>query len=224
MQVLKEWSRYKEKIVLTPLLQIEILTLPLSRYPFLRTAGGLLRRIITMRDSFWSNIFKREDQMRKTIVDRLKGVPLFADLSDRDVEKIAQITHVRTFEPGETVFYQGESGAGMYIIESGLVSIVLNLPNEDPLKLTDLEEGDFFGELALLDESARSADAIAQTPCTLIGFFRPDLLNLLERTPRLGAHLLLELSRIVCTRLRSSNNEIQQLKVRLVRRDPEASS
>ena len=177
-----------------------------------------------MRDSFWSNIFRHEDQIRKTIIDRLKRVPLFADLADRDIEKIAQITHIRTYEPGETVFYQGEPGAGMYIIESGLVSIVLDLADEDRLKLTDLEEGDFFGELALLDESPRSADAIAQTPCTLIGFFRPDLLNLLERIPRLGAHVVLELSKIVSARLRNSNDEVQQLKIQLLRRDSKETS
>ena len=177
-----------------------------------------------MRDSFWGNIFKREDQMRKTIADRLKGVPLFTDLRQKDLDKIAQITHIRKYEPGETVFFQGEPGVGMYIIEEGLISIVLNQQNEEPMKLTDLEEGDFFGELALLDEFPRSADAIAQTPCTLIGFFRPDLLNLLERIPKLGARVILELSRIVGARLRSSNNEVQQLKIQLARRELEAES
>lgn len=172
-----------------------------------------------MRDSLWANIFKRKDQMQRTIVDRLRGVPLFNELREKDLARIAQITHIRTYEPGETVFFQGEPGVGMYIVEQGLVSIVLNLPDEAPHKLTDLEEGDFFGELALLDESPRSADAVAQTSCTLIGFFRPDLLDLLERIPKLGARVILELSRIVGARLRSSNDEVQQLKIQLSRLD-----
>ena len=171
------------------------------------------------RDSFWGNIFQREDQLQKTVIDRLKGVPLFSDLSTRELEQIAHITHIRTYEIGETVFYQGEPGAGMYIIEQGRVAIVLNLPDKDPLTLTDLEEGDFFGEMALLDESPRSADAVAYTPCTLIGFFRPDLLDLLDRHPRLGGKIILELSRIIGARLRSSNAETQQLKTRLARHD-----
>jgi CRP-like cAMP-binding protein len=65
--------------------------------------------------------------------------------------------------------------------------------------------GDFFGELALLDEEPRSAMAEAQEPSKLIGFFRTDLLTLMHRSPELGNKILINLSRVLGERLRQTN-------------------
>jgi CRP/FNR family cyclic AMP-dependent transcriptional regulator len=168
-----------------------------------------------MRDSFWSNIFKERDETTRTVTDRLRSVPLFKTLDNKELRAVAHIMHIRTYKPGETVFYQDEPGVGMYVVEEGRVHIKMNIPNKSPSTLAELEEGDFFGELALLDESPRSADAVSQTDSVLIGFFRPDLMTLLDREPRLGGKIVLELTRIVGIRLRNSNTELQDIKQRL---------
>ena len=103
----------------------------------------------------------------------------------------------------------------MYVVEEGQVHIKLNTLNNGPFTLAELEEGDFFGELALLDESPRSADAASQTASVLIGFFRPDLFTLLDREPQLGSKIILELARIIGIRLRNSNIEVQDIKQQL---------
>ena len=86
--------------------------------------------------------------------------------------------------------------------------------------------GDFFGELALLNETPRSATAIARQPSVLFGLFRPDLLGLLERDPALGVDLLLRMSRVISERLIQSNDEVQRLREQLaaVRTPVESSS
>jgi len=75
-----------------------------------------------------------------------------------------------------------------------------------------LNDGDFFGELALLDESPRSASAKCKTGCLLIGFFRPDLFELIEKKASLGIKIVLKLSEIVAQRLRETDKELSKMK------------
>ena len=138
----------------------------------------------------------------------LANVRIFEKLSWSEIRSIENSIHVRNFSPGETVFKQGDPGSGMYIIVRGSVGIFLEIPNEEPQKLTELNEGDFFGEIALLDEAPRSAGAIAMESSAIIGFYRPDLMNLLQIKPQLGAKILLALSEVLATRLRATDEQL----------------
>ena len=100
----------------------------------------------------------------------------------------------------------------MYIIQEGEVSITLGGKEGEQRELVSLGEGDFFGELALLDESPRSANAICKSDCALIGFFRPDLFELIEKKASLGIKIVLKLSEIVAMRLRNTDKELTRLK------------
>jgi CRP-like cAMP-binding protein len=84
-------------------------------------------------------------------------------------------------------------------------------------ELAVLGDGDFFGELALLDESPRSANAICKTDCTLIGFFRPDLFELIEKENTFGIKIVLKLAEIVAERLRKTDKELSKVKSQLER-------
>jgi len=149
----------------------------------------------------------------------LANVHIFNKLSWSEIRRVEQTVHVRSFAPGENVFKQGDPGSGMYIIIRGAVGIHLDIPGEEPQKLAELSEGDFFGEIALLDESPRSAGAIAIENSKIIGFYRPDLMNLLHTRPALGAKILLALSEALATRLRSADEKLakatRQLKTYL---------
>jgi CRP-like cAMP-binding protein len=78
--------------------------------------------------------------------------------------------------------------------------------------LAELSEGDFFGELALLDDSPRSATAVAQTPCRILCFFKPELLDLIERNPKLGSKILFKLAWTIGERLKKTNEQVRELK------------
>ncbi len=163
--------------------------------------------------SLWQNIFGNKERKEENILTILRRIPIFQDLSNREIRSIERILHRRTYQEGEVIFRQGDAGVGMYIIEKGVVSIVYEPTDQ---VLAELKEGEFFGELALLDESPRSATAIAVSDCKMLGFFQPDLFGLIERNPGLGVKIVLKLAQIIGERLKSANEEFQQMKQQLL--------
>ena len=78
-----------------------------------------------------------------------------------------------------------------------------------------MRDGDFLGEVALLDAGPRSATAIARTNSTLLGFFQPDLFDLIDRNPRLGVKVVLSVARHIGLRLRQANEKVLALVVEM---------
>ena len=102
----------------------------------------------------------------------------------------------------------------MYIILSGEVRIAHRAADGEEVLLATFGPGDFFGDQALLEESPRSASAIATEPCTALGFFRPDLLDLIESNPRLGLKIIMRLSQMISVRLRQTNRLLKEARDR----------
>jgi CRP-like cAMP-binding protein len=163
-------------------------------------------------DVFWTNIFKRQKVVEESIFSVLKRIPVFQDLTYKELKAVERILHRRTYKTDEVIFREYEPGVGMYIIEEGKVNITLGKENK---LLVLLSNGDFFGEMALILEGQRTASAIASEPTKLLGFFQPDLFNLLETNPRLGNKILQRLSQMIAERLRLSTIENRQLKNKL---------
>lgn len=138
----------------------------------------------------------------------LSQVNVFGRLSSHELKIVENAVHTRNYAPQESIFKQGDPGSGMYIIIEGRVGIFLDIPNQQPKKLSELGEGDFFGEIALLDASPRTASATAIENCTIIGFYRPDLMEILKIKPVIGGKIILSLSEVLATRLRSTNSEL----------------
>lgn len=95
-------------------------------------------------------------------LEALRRCALFALVDDASLEMCAASLRVRRFRRNETIFHQGDPGDSLFIIESGAVKIVLPSPEgEEGAIIATLGRGDFFGELALLDDAPRSATAIS---------------------------------------------------------------
>jgi len=161
-----------------------------------------------MESAFWANIFKKKSEEQKSLSDILKSIPIFSTLNGRELKKVEQIVHLRNYQAQEVVFRQSEPGVGMYVVRSGEVDIVYDLGKSSAQQLAHLEVGDFFGEMALWDEAPRSASAVAVEPSELIGLFRPDLLDLIERNPRQGIKIILPLLQLLSERLRRTNEAL----------------
>lgn len=162
-------------------------------------------------DSFWSNIFRRNNEQER-IRTVLKRIPVFEGLTRKELVAMERILYRREYKAGETIFHQGEPGIGMYIIESGRVQIYLE-PTQQ--LLAELHDGDFFGELALMDDSPRSATVLTKTDCRMLAFFRSDLLDLIERKPTMGIKIVMKLMYVIGARLKKSNDQVTALQKKL---------
>jgi CRP/FNR family transcriptional regulator, cyclic AMP receptor protein len=105
-------------------------------------------------------------------LDAIRRVPLFAELSDDELAQVARLFKQRIFAPGETVAKEGSGGAAFYLIESGTANVTVA-----GRERAALGPGDYFGEIALIDEGARSATitAVEELDCYGLTFwdFRP---------------------------------------------------
>ena len=104
--------------------------------------------------------------------DLLKRVPIFSDLDAKELERIASSMKERTFRAGESVTTEGKSGVGFFVIDSGAATVTIG--GEERRKLG---AGDYFGEVALLNESPRTATITADSDLKCYGMtsweFRP---------------------------------------------------
>ena len=157
-----------------------------------------------MKSPLWSNLFRNWNSQESEKVTALRQVPVFDGLSDKELDEIEKLTHERKYQAEEHIFKDKAPAEGMFIIISGGVEIYLENDGSKNV-LAELSDQDFFGEIALLDEEPRSAGAVATAPSILLGFFRPDLLSLMERNPALSSKILTNLGAVLAERLRKTN-------------------
>lgn len=128
----------------------------------------------------------------------LKEVPLFQELSGRELHKIEEMLYgPRNWRAREAIINQGDPGMGMYIVASGQVRVAQMGDDGVEKQLALLTRGDFFGEQALIDQSPRPASAYAVQPCSLLVFCRPDVLELLQGHTPLSSKMLKGLAQAV---------------------------
>src|SRR5688572_11669328 len=114
----------------------------------------------------------------------LRTVSLFAALSADDLAALSARLRRRRYARGQVIFTQGDPGASLCVVEEGRVRVSVVSEDGRELVLRVFGPGDFFGELALLDGEPRSADAVAQEPCTLLLLQRDEFLSVVEARPR----------------------------------------
>jgi CRP/FNR family cyclic AMP-dependent transcriptional regulator len=171
-------------------------------------------------DGIWGNIF-RLGQRNQSLGEILQNIPIFHELTPKELRILERVVHIRNYRPAETVFLEDEPGAGMYVIRSGKVDIVLKHDTPNPMLLAELESGDFFGEMALLGDSLRSATAVAREQSELIGFFHPDLLEIINLHPVMGSKVTFGLARTLSERLRYTNTQLREIwEIRGSREEP----
>jgi CRP-like cAMP-binding protein len=162
-------------------------------------------------DGIWANIF-RFGSRSNPLGEILQNIPLFRDLNPKELRILERVVHLRTYQRDETVFAENEPGAGVYVIRSGRVAInLIQHEGRRSTLLAELEAGDFFGEMALLGDSARSANAVAREQSELIGFFHPDLLEIINLHPVMGAKIAFGLAKTLAERLRYTNAQLREI-------------
>lgn len=130
--------------------------------------------------------------------DWLARVQLFRGVEREALERIAERAGEVDFPAGHHIVIQGQIGNGLYLLVDGHAKVV-----RGDAELAEFGPGDFFGELAVLDQQPRLASVIAEGPVTCLALASWDLLSLLEREPVVARNLLLELT----ARLRELNEQ-----------------
>lgn len=123
--------------------------------------------------------------MAKEAAALLKRVPLFSDLEDRELDGIASSMKQRTFQPGQKIAVEGESGVGFFVIEDGEAKVTVGGEER-----RTLGPGDYFGEVALISHGARTATVTAETELKTYGMTFWDFRPLVEDTPGIAWKLL----------------------------------
>jgi len=135
----------------------------------------------------------------------LKKVPLFAEFGDEELGAVAALVQTRRFAKHAVLVYEGDPGDALYIVVKGNVAVT-RLSNEGKESiLSILKEGDFFGEMGVLDASPRSATIKALGEVEVAILSRRDFLDMLARSAQMSLRLVLTLS----ARLRATNQAIQ---------------
>jgi CRP-like cAMP-binding protein len=145
------------------------------------------------------NIFDNSNLPKR--LSKLKKMSLFVELTPREIKIVDGFIHERKYLKEEVVFDEGEDGQAIYIILEGKVLICHQGQADKPI--ATLESGNFFGELALLDDAPRAAQARAAEDCTLAVFFRGDFLSLMVSHALIASKIALQLARHLGARLRT---------------------
>ncbi|MDQ7857769.1 MAG: cyclic nucleotide-binding domain-containing protein [Armatimonadota bacterium] len=127
------------------------------------------------------------------LVQQLVNVPIFKDLPARSLESIARSMRERTYEKGAVIVRQGDPGVGFFLITDGVVEV-----SHDGHHVRDLGAGEFFGEMALMEERPRSATVTAKERTRCLQLVRWDFRAVLKENPDLAVRML----EVVVQRLR----------------------
>jgi CRP/FNR family cyclic AMP-dependent transcriptional regulator len=142
----------------------------------------------------------------------LKRVYLFNDLSQSELDKIMGLAYDKSYEKETKMFEEGEIGDALYVVVEGEVRISTFVPGVGEEALKILRPGDYFGEMALIDDFPRSAAAIAhQGPVKLLAIYKRDFKKMMGEDKDLAYKLMSVFIKTLSARLRESNERLKSI-------------
>ena len=134
-------------------------------------------------------------------VEMLKNIPIFQELTRKELLEVDELLHERVYEQGEIIFEEGESGHGIFIIVSGKVRAD---PSHKLLKnaVLDFGPGELVGELSLFDQAPRTANVVAVERTVTVALFQAEFYSLLLKNKNVGVKVLVEIARTLSRRAR----------------------
>src|SRR5215475_1283937 len=137
----------------------------------------------------------------------LRNHPLFCELTPPILDRISAYIKKRSVPKGVTIFEKGDTGVGLIGVVSGSVKISVTSADGRDIVLNIIRPGEVFGEIALLDGRARTANATAMSDCELIVIERREFIPFLRSEP----DVTLKLMEILCSRLRKTSEQVQDV-------------
>lgn len=147
------------------------------------------------------------------IAKLLANVPLFRGLNEASLARIAEVSRIVSFGRNDFIFREGEIGDELYVVLDGEVRISREVAGMGEEALTILGRGEAFGEMSVMNDFPRSADAKAHTSAELLAVSRDAFEDLLFLDKDLAYEILWNFVRILSTRLRETNDKMTFLTI-----------
>jgi len=145
--------------------------------------------------------------------ESLRSIPLFSEVRKDDLEALAQRVIERRYPKHSTIVEEGLAGDYMYVIREGRVKVVKSSDDGREKIMDFLEEGNFFGEMSLLDQLPRSASVETLEPVRLLALSRNDFLEVLRKSPDLALSVI----QVLTTRLRETDEQASSMSFQRVK-------
>jgi CRP/FNR family cyclic AMP-dependent transcriptional regulator len=143
--------------------------------------------------------------------DVLSQVYLFRELTPGEMERVLSISKEKKVKKNEVIFREGDLGDAFYLIVTGGVRISTLVPGVGEEALTILRDGEYFGEMALIDDAPRSASAIANDDTMVLCIGKDDFRKLLERQTDIAYKLLWIFTKTLSARLRKTDEQLKSI-------------
>jgi CRP/FNR family transcriptional regulator, cyclic AMP receptor protein len=144
------------------------------------------------------------------VVDQLRAVDLFRDFDDQTLALVAGAAQSRRYEEGQTLFLRGDQADAMFIVTAGKIRLSVTSVDGRDLTLRYAGKSEVFGEIALLDGGARTADAVAFQPSLLLVITRGRLDAIIAQNPAVAMAFV----KALCTRLRDTTDQLESIALR----------
>jgi CRP-like cAMP-binding protein len=141
----------------------------------------------------------------------LQKTVLFKGSSKDELELVMGLFQERHIKQNATIFTEKMPAEALYIVKSGVVRITMMAGEGEEMGLLLLGPGDFFGELALVQEDVRLVNARAETAVDLLLLTRKDFQALLDLEPRAGARMLMIIAKLLAMRIKAYNERLKEL-------------
>lgn len=143
--------------------------------------------------------------------EKLSQVYLFRELTPSEIDTLLSISKERRVRKDEIIFKEGDAGDAFYFIVSGSVRISTIVPGVGEEALTILREGEYFGEMALIDDAPRSASAIANDDTILLLIEKDNFRKLLAQETGIAYKLLWVFTKTLSARLRKTDEQLKSI-------------
>jgi CRP-like cAMP-binding protein len=142
---------------------------------------------------------------------KLRSAYLFRNLAPEELEPFLKVARYRSYSPNEMVIAEEETGEDLFLILSGSVRVIKGRSQEYEQVIGMLREGEFFGEMALIDRMPRSASVYAHEPLKLVIFGHDDLRRIFGENPAVGLKVVTAFAEVLSKRLRDTNDKLKTL-------------
>lgn len=145
-----------------------------------------------------------------SVLQVVKGSPLFYELYDDEILKIVEKCGVIDHTPGDYVFRENDVGDEIFMVLNGTAKVM-----KGDICIGKLRKGDLFGEMVLLKDNIRNADVLVESFCDVLVLKYDDIFGMYEANNKIFSILMLNLARMLATRLKKAGADIAELSIKL---------